>query len=151
MTEQFDDAWYEEWKRQMVEGGGNVIVALGMRPREANAERVVLEMPMGPNVRQGTGVFAAGTLMQLADVGATMLYWEVMRAAGRDDAPFPLSVQISMNLIGNTDRGTAISESRPVHRGRTLFVVESSIRDDTGKLLATVSSTHVAVAREEKP
>ena len=134
----------------MVEGGGSVIEALGMRPREANAQRVVMEMPMGPNVRQGTGVFAAGPLMQLADVGATMLYFEVMRAAGREDAPFPLSIQISMNLIGNTDRGTAISESRPVHRGRTLFVVESSIRDDTGRLLATVNSTHLAVEREKK-
>ena len=31
---EFDDAWYEEWKRRLGESGGNIILALGLRPLE---------------------------------------------------------------------------------------------------------------------
>jgi acyl-coenzyme A thioesterase PaaI-like protein len=100
-------------------------------------------MPLGPGVRQGTGVFAAGALMQLADVGATSLYFQALRADGVEQPPFPLSIQISMNLLRNTNTGSAISESRFLHRGRSLVVVESKVRDEAGKLLCEVTSTHV--------
>ena len=145
---EFDDEWYEEYKRRMEESGGNVIVALGLRPVEANAERVVMEMPYGPNVRQGTGVFAAGALIQLADVAATMVCFRAIDPTGeRDDLPFPLSVQISSNLLRNTDKGKATTTSRIVHKGRTMMVVASEIHDDDGRLLATVTSTHVMLQK----
>ena len=141
---EFDDDWYDDWKRGLKESGGNVILALGLRPIEANAERVVMEMPHGPNVIQGTGVFAAGALIQLADVAATMVCFRAIDPTGtRDDLPFPLSVQISSNLLRNTDKGKATTTSRIVHKGRTMMVVGSEIHDDEGRLLATVTSTHV--------
>jgi len=107
-------------------------------------ERAVLELPMSHNVRQGTGVFAAGALMQLADLGATIICQQAAGSTSENPAPFPLSVQISVNLLRNTDRGKAISESRIVHRGRTMTVVESRIHDDAGRLLCIVTSTHIA-------
>ena len=141
---EFDDDWYDDWKRGLEESGGNVILALGLRPIEANAERVVMEMPHGPNVIQGTGVFAAGALIQLAGVAATMVCFRAIDPAGtRDDLPCPLSVQISSNLLRNTDKGKATTTSRIVHKGRTMMVVGSEIHDDEGRLLATVTSTHV--------
>lgn len=139
----YDDAWHEDWYRRMEEGGGNIIAAMRMRVVSEAPELVVLSLPQGPGVRQGTGVFAAGALMQLADVGATSLYFQALRADGIEQPPFPLSIQISMNLIRNTNTGDAISESRFLHRGRTLVVVESRVRDEGGRLLCTVTSTHV--------
>ena len=139
----YDDAWHEDWYRRMEEGGGNIIAAMRMRVVSEAPELVVLSLPQGPGVRQGTGVFAAGALMQLADVGATSLYFQALRADGIEQPPFPLSIQISMNLIRNTNTGDAISESRFLHRGRSLVVVESRVRDDNGKLLCIVTSTHV--------
>ena len=141
---EFDDKWYDDWRRGLEESGGNVILALGLRPIQASAEQVVMEMPQGPNVRQGTGVFAAGALIQLADVAATMVCFRAIDPSGeRDDVPFPLSVQISCNLLRNTDKGKATTTSRIVHKGRTMMVVGSEIHDDEGRLLATVTSTHV--------
>ena len=146
---EFDDEWYESWKKTMGESGGNVILALGLRPTEASAERVVMEMAMGPNVRQGTGVFAAGALIQLADVAATMVCQRAVDPTRkRKDVPFPLSVQISSNLLRNTDRGKATATSRIVHKGRTMMVVGSEIHDEDGRLLATVTSTHVMLPRQ---
>ena len=146
---EFDDEWYDDWKRGLEESGGNVILALGLRPIEATADHVKMEMPMGPNVRQGTGVFAAGALIQLADVAATMVCFRAIDPTGkRDNVPFPLSVQISSNLLRNTDKGTATTTSRIVHKGRTMMVVGSEVHDDDGRLLATVTATHVMLQRK---
>lgn len=147
MAPEFDDAWHEEWYRRMEEGGGNIIAAMRMRMVSESAECVVMEMPLSPGVRQGTGVFAAGALMQLADVAATSVCQRAAGSTPEDPKPFPLSVQISVNLVRNVDRGKAISESRIVHGGRTLTVVESRVCDENGRLLCIVTSTHVAVPR----
>ncbi len=147
---EYDDAWYEEWKRGLEESGGNVIVALGLRPIAVDSERAVMEMPYGPNVRQGTGVFAAGALIQLADVAATMVCFHALDPTGeRRDIPFPLSIQISTNLLRNTDPGKAIATARIAHKGRAMIVVESEVRDDRDRLLALVTSTHL-VSNPEK-
>ena len=149
---EFDDEWFASWQQGLEESGGNVILALGLRPIEANAERVIMEMPHGPNVRQGTGVFAAGALIQLADVAATMVCFRAVDPTReRKDVPFPLSVQISANLLRNTDRGKAIGTARIVHKGRTMMVVESEVRDDRDRLLAVVTSTHLVVQRQPQP
>lgn len=144
---EFDDAWHEEWYRRMEESGGNIIAAMRMRMVSESAECVVMEMPLSPGVRQGTGVFAAGALMQLADVAATSVCQRASGSTPEDPKPFPLSVQISVNLLRNVDRGKVVSESRIVHGGRTLTVVESRVRDEGGRLLCIVTSTHVAVPR----
>lgn len=56
-------------------------------------------------------------------------------------------MQISVNLLRNVDHGKVIAESTIVHGGRTMTVVESNVRDEGGRLLCIVTSTHVAVAR----
>ena len=145
---EFDDDWFKSWQQGLEASGGNVILALGLRPIQASAEQVVMEMPQGPNVRQGTGVFAAGALIQLADVAATMVCQRAVDPSReRDDLPFPLSVQISSNLLRNTDKGKATTTSRIVHKGRTMMVAGSEIHDDEGRLLATVTSTHVMLQK----
>lgn len=144
---EFDDAWHDEWYGRMEESGGNIIAAMRMRMVAVSDECVTMEMPVSGGVRQGTGVFAAGALMQLADVGATTMCQRAAGSTPEDPKPFPLSVQISVNLLRNIDHGKAISESRIVHRGRTLTVVESKVRDEDGRLLCIVTGTHVAVTR----
>jgi uncharacterized protein (TIGR00369 family) len=62
--------------------------------------------------------------------------------------PFPLSIQISVSLLRNTDHGDVIAETRLVHGGRRLMVAESRITDEEGRLLATMTSTHL-VARSQ--
>jgi uncharacterized protein (TIGR00369 family) len=139
----FDDAWHEQWWRDLEEGGGNIIAAMRMRMVEISDGRVVMEMPMGPAVRQGTGVFAAGALIQLADVGATSAYFQWASSQYPDgQAPFPLSIQISSNLLRNTDKGLVRSETILTHKGRTIVVAESRVTDESGRLLAIVTSTH---------
>ena len=144
----FDDAWHEQWWRQMEESGGNVIAAYRMRMVEVDDEKVIMRVPYQPAARQGTGVFAAGVLIQLADVAATSACFEWMRRKepGAEQYPFPLSVQISVSLLRNTDHGDVFAETRLTHGGRRLMVADSRITDEDGRLLATMTSTHI-VAR----
>ncbi len=145
----FDDAWDEEWWRMMDEQGGNIIAAMRMRMVSSSPEAVIMEMPIGPGVRQGTGVFAAGALIQLADVAATSACFDAMHAADpqAEVLPFPLAVQLSSSLLRNTDRGKVIAQSRVVHAGRTMMVCEGKVTDETGRLLCTVTTTHLIVKR----
>jgi 1,4-dihydroxy-2-naphthoyl-CoA hydrolase len=145
----FDDAWHEEWWRLMEAEGGNIIAAMQMRMVSSSADGVVMEMPIGPGVRQGTGVFAAGALIQLADVAATSACFDAMYAADpqAEVLPFPLAVQLSSSLLRNTDRGKVIAQSRVVHAGRTMMVCEGKVTDETGRLLCTVTTTHLIVKR----
>jgi uncharacterized protein (TIGR00369 family) len=61
--------------------------------------------------------------------------------------PFPLAVQVSSSLLRNTDRGKVIARSRVVHAGRTMMVCEGRVKDDAGRLLCTVTTTHLIVKR----
>ena len=140
----FDDAWYDEWWGAMKDQGGNIIRSMRMRMVEVTDDHVVMSMTMGPRVRQGTGIFAAGALIQLADVGATSACFQAMAPHYPEgEIPFPVSIQISTNLIRNTDRGTVFSETRLVHSGRNIMVAESTVRDEAGRTLAIVTSTHM--------
>ena len=145
----FDDAWHEEWWRRMEESGGNVIAAFRMRMVEVSDERVVMRVPYQPAARQGTGVFAAGIMIQLADVAATSACFEWMRRREPDEAelPFPLSVQISVSLLRSVDHGDVIAETALTHAGRRLMVADSQIKDEDGRLLATMTSTHIVARR----
>ena len=145
----FDDAWHERWWQLMEESGGNVIAAYRMRMVEVTADRVVMSVPYQPAARQGTGAFATGVLIQLADVAATSACFEWMRQKdpGQAEYPFPLSVQISVSLLRNTDHGDVTAETRLIHGGRRLMVAESQIKDEDGRLLATMTSTHIVAQR----
>jgi uncharacterized protein (TIGR00369 family) len=60
-----------------------------------------------------------------------------------EEIGFPVSVQISSNLLRNVDGGTVTSETKLVHAGRKLMVAESTVRDEQGRTLAIVNSTHM--------
>jgi uncharacterized protein (TIGR00369 family) len=146
----FDDAWHEAWWGYMEETGGNIIAFHKMRMVEATDDCQVMEMAYHPGARQGTGVYASGILMQLADVAATGVCFGHMRKnapEGTTDFPFPLAVQISVSLLRNTDHGKIRATARLTHGGRTMMVVDSTVHDEEGRLLATVTTTHLVPPR----
>jgi uncharacterized protein (TIGR00369 family) len=61
----------------------------------------------------------------------------------------PLTIQISANLIRNTDHGRITATAEVVHSGRTTQVVQTTVTDEDGRLLAVVTTTHVVVRRDE--
>lgn len=120
---------------------------LGIRLIEVSHERAIAEMTFVPHLQQLTGVFHAGALIALADTTATFacLYWTQGTSHQGDDT-FPFTVQLSTNLIRNTNMGTVRAEAVPVHRGRTTMVVETRLHDAGDRLLIVVTTTHLRIS-----
>ena len=125
----------------------NLMETLGYRLLEVNAERAVATLPFAPAVAQLTGLFHAGALLTLADATATYLCLHNVYAGGVIDDParFPLTIQISANLVRNTNTGVVTAEARLRHRGRTTLVVETTVRDDQARTLVIVTTTHLTL------
>ncbi|HEY7294755.1 MAG TPA: PaaI family thioesterase [Dehalococcoidia bacterium] len=125
----------------------NLMETLGYRLLTADAEHAVAELPFSPSVSQLTGLFHTGALIALADTTATYLCMQNVYAGGVSDDParFPLAIQLSASLVRNTNQGRAIAEARLRHRGRTMLVVETTVRDEHERTLAILTSTHLVL------
>jgi uncharacterized protein (TIGR00369 family) len=132
-------ARFNEWKR------GTMIGSHGTRFVTAGQGRAVAQLDFKPELTQLTGMFHAGAIISLADETATTAaMWETNPTGEFRPELFPLTLQLSVNLIRNTDRGTLTAEAQVVHRGRTTLVIEVRVTDDRARLLAVVVATLVA-------
>lgn len=135
-----DEEWAGFWTDKPVEIG----MTLGVEPVDADDDHVALALPFRPEVSQATGVFAAGALIQLADMAATWLCLRKLGTVTDPTAPFAFSVQMNAHLVGNVASGRAIATAQLVSQGRSLFVVETRVRGDIDdRLLLLLTSTHV--------
>jgi 1,4-dihydroxy-2-naphthoyl-CoA hydrolase len=132
-----------DWDRFWGDVDGAIRITLGIEHVEGDEEHVVLTMPFKPEISQATGLFSAGALIQLADTAATWLCHLRLRASGAPEGAFAFAVQISSNLVGNADSGSATAHARLVSVGRTVMVSQTEVRDDDGRALLVQSVTHV--------
>lgn len=124
---------------------GTMIASHGTRFLSAGEGRAVARLAFRPELGQLTGLFHAGAIVALADEAATAAALTTTNPGG-DPRPdlFPLTIQLSANLIRNTNRGALTAEAEIVHRGRTTIVVDVRVRDDEGRLIATLAATQLA-------
>lgn len=99
-----------------------------------------------PHLRQLTGLFHAGVIMGLADTTATAAaMWETDSDPALDGnfrpELFPLSIQVSTNLICNTGSGALTADAELVHRGKSTIVADVRVTDDKSRLIAKVTVT----------
>jgi 1,4-dihydroxy-2-naphthoyl-CoA hydrolase len=132
-------ARFNEWKR------GTMIDAHGTRFLTAGQGRAVAQLDFKPELSQLTGLFHAGAIIALADETATAAaMWETNPSGEFKSELFPLTLQLSVNLLRNTNRGTLTAEAQIVHRGRTTLVVEVKVTDDQERLIAALVATLLA-------
>jgi uncharacterized protein (TIGR00369 family) len=139
-------AWTLETVRRMVPG--TMLETIGLVPVEVERGRFVGAIEHRPGLAIRSGVFHAGALITLADTSATVA---ALTVTDPDDsqAPerFPLAVSLSASLVRNAGSGRVTAEAVVVHAGRRTQVVETRVRDGDGRLLATVTTTHLVVDR----
>jgi 1,4-dihydroxy-2-naphthoyl-CoA hydrolase len=129
---------------------GTNIEARGTRFLEVSAERAVAELAFRPDLAQLTGLFHGGVILSLADETATACSLAAITPDGAwDPGKFPLTLQLSANLIRNTNTGKLIAEAVPLHRGRTSIVMQTTVRDEQGRLMAVVTVTLLVLNRSQ--
>lgn len=110
---------------------------------ERSDAQVTAEMPIQAGVLNPYGTVHAGATLWFADVTATTLVLE-----GRDATAgmqgFPLAINLSANLAGNQSEGTFQAIARYVKRGRTVSIVRTTVTGAHGRLIADVTTSHVA-------
>ena len=132
-----------DWNDYWADVDADIRLTLGIEPVEIDEEHVVMRMPFAPEISQATGLFSAGALVQLADVAATWLSLVHLRASGAPPGAFPFAVQLSANLVGNTDHGDARAEARISSARRSMIVTQTQVTDDEGRTLLLLTATHL--------
>jgi 1,4-dihydroxy-2-naphthoyl-CoA hydrolase len=110
---------------------------------DQSPDQVIATMPVQAGVLNPFGVAHAGAILWFADVCATVL------AAGKMElvagaAGFPLAINLNAAFLGNQKGGTFKAISEFVKRGGQLSVVRTTVSGDGGRLIAEVTTSHIA-------
>lgn len=114
---------------------------LGIRTDERTAERVVLALDWAPHLCTVGGVLHGGVIMALADSAGGVCALLNLPS----DASGTTTIESKTNFLGAVRGGTVTATSTPLHRGRTTIVIETSVRDANGKLVAKVTQTQMVI------
>jgi len=112
---------------------------LGITVESASTEEVVGGLVVEAKLCTAQGILHGGSIMALADtLGAVTAFLNL--PAGARTA----TVESKTNFLHTAPIGTKVTgRTRLVHKGRTLILVSTELRDDTGKLLAITSQSQI--------
>jgi 1,4-dihydroxy-2-naphthoyl-CoA hydrolase len=114
---------------------------LGMTLEEASPDRVVALLPWQPRLSTMSGILHGGALMSLADTtGAIVAFLGL--AEGQITATITSTTQMFRPVPAGTVRAVAV----PLHRGRTTATIQTSLFDDSGRLVA--QTTQIQAIRQ---
>lgn len=114
-------------------------VTLGIELLEAGPELVRARLEWAPEHCTTAELMHGGALMALADnCGAVCAFLNLP-----EGATGTATVESRTSFLRGVKRSGVSAETRPLHRGRTLCVLETEILRDDGKLAAKVTQTQI--------
>ena len=116
-------------------------VTLGLRTDEYTAERVIVSMDWAPSLCTSNGILHGGVIMALADSAGGACAMLNLPA----DATGTTTIESKTNFLGAVREGVVTATATPLHRGGTTIVVETTVRDGRGTLVAKVTQTQLVL------
>jgi 1,4-dihydroxy-2-naphthoyl-CoA hydrolase len=117
-------------------------VALGIEVTAATAEEVRGRMEWTPERCTTAGILHGGAIVSLADtLGAICAFLNLPPGAGTS------TIESKTNFFTAVRSGHVEGVTHPLHVGRRTIVVQTDVRDATGRRVAQVTQTQ-AVLRE---
>lgn len=113
---------------------------LGARIAEAEPGRVVLEIEAGPQHRHGGGVVQGGVITQIADAAMGMSL-----ATMQEDGTWNTTIELKINFLRPVVEGKLRAIGRVIEIKQSLLFSEADVFDAEKRLIATASSTCMAV------
>lgn len=116
-------------------------VTLGARADKYTSEEVVLSLDWAPRLCTTGGILHGGAIMALADSagGSCALLNLPTEASGT------ATIESKTNFLGAVRSGTITATATPLHIGGTTIVVETSVRDSSGRQVAKVTQTQMVL------
>ena len=109
---------------------------------EQSADKVVGHMPVQAGILNPFGTVHAGATLWFADVCATVLSFGGSEIQAGQSG-FPLAINLNASLLGNQKTGHFTATAEYVKKGPRLSVVRTTVRGDSGRLIAEVTTSHV--------
>ena len=114
---------------------------LGMRADDYRPERVVLSLDWSPGLCTAGGTLHGGVITALADsAGGTCAMLNLP-----EGAKGTATIESKTNFLSAVRGGAISATSTPLHRGGTTILVETDVRDHSGKLVAKVTQTQIVL------
>ena len=114
---------------------------LGVEVLAAAAEEVRARLPWEERLCTAGAILHGGALMSLADAaGALCAFLNLPEGAGAT-----ATIESKTNFFRPVREGHVEAVSRPLHVGRTTIVVETDLRDASGKHVARVIQTQAVL------
>ncbi|UPK75819.1 PaaI family thioesterase [Nocardioidaceae bacterium SCSIO 66511] len=113
---------------------------LGIVVDVADADRVVGHLDWDESLCTAGGILHGGSLMSLGDtIGAVCAFLNLPEGAST------ATTSSNTQLLRAVREGTVIASARPLHRGRTTIVVQTSLTDAQDRLVAQVTQTQAVL------
>lgn len=109
---------------------------LGIRALEVNADRVVLEMDVGPQVHQPMGLLHGGASAVMAESAAS-----IGGFVNCSPDEYVVGVDLNITHLRPMRTGVLRATAEPVRKGRTLHVWSIDLVDQDGKKIAVARCT----------
>jgi 1,4-dihydroxy-2-naphthoyl-CoA hydrolase len=114
---------------------------LGVRQVDVSKESVVLELDWSPGLCTTGDLLHGGAIMALADsAGGVCAFLNLPEGASGT-----ATIESKTNFLGGVRSGTATATAAPLHVGSMTIVVETSVRDDAGRLVAKTTQTQAVL------
>jgi uncharacterized protein (TIGR00369 family) len=112
---------------------------LGIELLEAGPDLVRARLPWAEERCTAGGIMHGGALMGLADdCGGLCAFLNLPEGASGT-----ATIESKTNFLRAVAGGAVTASARPLHKGRTMIVIESELAREDGKLAAKVTQTQV--------
>jgi 1,4-dihydroxy-2-naphthoyl-CoA hydrolase len=114
---------------------------LGARADKYTSEEVALSLEWAAGLCTAGGILHGGVIMALADsAGAACALLNLPK-----DASGTATIESKTNFLGAVRSGTVTATATPLHTGGTTIVVETSVHDGAGRMVAKVTQTQMVL------
>ena len=114
---------------------------LGAVGVDQDAERTILTLDWAPHLCTIGGAMHGGAIMALADSAGAVCAFAALPA----DATGTTTISSSTNFLGAVRSGRVTATSRVTHAGGTTIVVQTEVRRDDGRLVATTTQAQLVL------
>lgn len=115
-------------------------ISLGIEIDHATAERVTGRLGWSEGLCTAGGVLHGGALMTFADsLGAVCAHLNLPPGCAT------ATISSTTNMLRAVREGSVVGQARPLRTGRSVIVVETELRDDSGRLVAHVTQAQAVL------
>lgn len=124
-----------------------ILSTLGIRAVDMTADRVVMELDIGPQVHQPMGILHGGASAVLAESAASM--GTFMNCDPQDE--YAVGIELSVSHLRPKTSGLLRATATPIRKGKSVHVWNIDLADEDDKLVAVARCTVLIKRWDERP